>query len=402
MVAVGGPPGIIQRKRREADQSAAGFAAAGGVVRQSTIREPGDGNRGVLRMRILHTADWHLGDRLGRIDRTDDLRRAVERVADYCTDEKVDVLLVAGDLFSELAGAGRPARRHPPFAGVVRRLPARRRHHPHPDRQPRQGKLLPDAAARHEPGRPRRRPARRPRAARPALPRHQPDLPPPGRPRRVEVQFVLMPYPTPTRYLHDEEPPSVPGPRRKEPPPACGVHRTAARHAAAPGFDPSLPTVLSAHIAVQGSDLPTLFRLTRAGRHRLRRRRPAGRLRLRRAGPHPQAAVPGRPDARPLLRQHRAPGPRREATTTRASSCSTSARRDCAASRGAAAGGDADLRRRDRSCPRPKLPRAARALSRREARPGADRLHLHGRRGQPRGNACGSWKRSSRAGTTAT
>ena len=55
-------------------------------------------------MRILHTADWHLGDRLGRIDRTDDLRRAVERVADYCRTEKVDVLLVAGDLFSELAG----------------------------------------------------------------------------------------------------------------------------------------------------------------------------------------------------------------------------------------------------------------------------------------------------------
>src|ERR671927_551209 len=54
-------------------------------------------------MKILHTADWHLGDRLGRIDRTDDLRRAVERVAEYCRQEKVDVLLVAGDLFSELA-----------------------------------------------------------------------------------------------------------------------------------------------------------------------------------------------------------------------------------------------------------------------------------------------------------
>src|SRR5438477_605217 len=54
-------------------------------------------------MRILHTADWHLADRLGRIDRTDDLRRAVERVAAYCKEEKVDVLLVAGDLFSELA-----------------------------------------------------------------------------------------------------------------------------------------------------------------------------------------------------------------------------------------------------------------------------------------------------------
>ena len=29
-------------------------------------------------MRILHTADWHLNDRLGRIDRTDDLRKAGE------------------------------------------------------------------------------------------------------------------------------------------------------------------------------------------------------------------------------------------------------------------------------------------------------------------------------------
>ena len=54
-------------------------------------------------MRILHTADWHLGDRLGRIDRTGDLRRAVERIAAYCRSEAVDVLLVAGDLFSDLA-----------------------------------------------------------------------------------------------------------------------------------------------------------------------------------------------------------------------------------------------------------------------------------------------------------
>ena len=54
-------------------------------------------------MRILHTADWHLGDRMGRIDRTDDLRKAVERVAVYCEQEKVDLLLVAGDLFSELS-----------------------------------------------------------------------------------------------------------------------------------------------------------------------------------------------------------------------------------------------------------------------------------------------------------
>jgi exonuclease SbcD len=53
-------------------------------------------------MKILHTADWHLGDRLGRIDRTEDLRRAVERVAAHCDRYEADVLLVAGDLFSEL------------------------------------------------------------------------------------------------------------------------------------------------------------------------------------------------------------------------------------------------------------------------------------------------------------
>jgi exonuclease SbcD len=54
-------------------------------------------------MKVLHTADWHLGDRLGRIDRTADLRRSVERIGCYCAEEKVDVLLVAGDLFSELS-----------------------------------------------------------------------------------------------------------------------------------------------------------------------------------------------------------------------------------------------------------------------------------------------------------
>ena len=48
-------------------------------------------------MRILHTADWHLCDRLGRIDRTDDLKARVERVAELCNERAVDLLLLAGD-----------------------------------------------------------------------------------------------------------------------------------------------------------------------------------------------------------------------------------------------------------------------------------------------------------------
>jgi exonuclease SbcD len=53
-------------------------------------------------VKIVHTADWHLGHRSGRVDRTGDLRAAVRQIADVCAAERVDVLLVAGDVFSEL------------------------------------------------------------------------------------------------------------------------------------------------------------------------------------------------------------------------------------------------------------------------------------------------------------
>jgi exonuclease SbcD len=54
-------------------------------------------------MKILHTADWHLCNKLGRLDRTADLRARVEHVAQLCLDHQVEVLLVAGDLFCEHA-----------------------------------------------------------------------------------------------------------------------------------------------------------------------------------------------------------------------------------------------------------------------------------------------------------
>ena len=54
-------------------------------------------------MKIIHTADWHLCDRLGRIDRTSDLQNRVESIARLCEEHQVDVLLIAGDLFSEQA-----------------------------------------------------------------------------------------------------------------------------------------------------------------------------------------------------------------------------------------------------------------------------------------------------------
>jgi exonuclease SbcD len=54
-------------------------------------------------MRILHTADWHVGRRLGRYDRTAELRAALDEVADVADREQVDLVLVAGDVFDRPA-----------------------------------------------------------------------------------------------------------------------------------------------------------------------------------------------------------------------------------------------------------------------------------------------------------
>jgi exonuclease SbcD len=56
-------------------------------------------------MRILHTADWHVGRRLGRHDRTDEMRDALDEVARIADEEQVDLVLVAGDVFDRAAPA---------------------------------------------------------------------------------------------------------------------------------------------------------------------------------------------------------------------------------------------------------------------------------------------------------
>jgi exonuclease SbcD len=58
-----------------------------------------------MSMKLLHTADWHLNDRLGKRDRTRHLQERVERVAAICEEERVDVIALAGDVFSEEAKA---------------------------------------------------------------------------------------------------------------------------------------------------------------------------------------------------------------------------------------------------------------------------------------------------------
>jgi DNA repair protein SbcD/Mre11 len=52
-------------------------------------------------MRILHTSDWHMGDSLGRVDRSGDVVRALEQIAAWLDEGRVDVMMVTGDFFSD-------------------------------------------------------------------------------------------------------------------------------------------------------------------------------------------------------------------------------------------------------------------------------------------------------------
>lgn len=52
-------------------------------------------------MRILHTADWHLTEKLGSIDRRSDLLARMQEIATYLDEYRVDVMLIAGDVFSQ-------------------------------------------------------------------------------------------------------------------------------------------------------------------------------------------------------------------------------------------------------------------------------------------------------------
>lgn len=50
-------------------------------------------------MKILHTADWHLGKRLEKFSRLDEQRDVLSEIIAIADDEDVDVILIAGDLF---------------------------------------------------------------------------------------------------------------------------------------------------------------------------------------------------------------------------------------------------------------------------------------------------------------
>jgi len=215
-------------------------------------------------MKILHTADWHLGDRLGRIDRTGDLRSAVERIALYCKQENVDVLLVAGDLFSELArpDALRESIRH--WQEAFREFLE-------------SGGTILTLTGNHDNEHFCQTLVSAMSLAAPTL-GHMGDTVPPGRlylaadPTfiRLEdrlggypVQFVLMPYPTPSRFFKGEAALKYGSPEEKNKLLITAWADALREIRAHPKYDLKAPAVLGAHVHVHGSSVgPSLFRIT--------------------------------------------------------------------------------------------------------------------------------------------
>jgi DNA repair protein SbcD/Mre11 len=215
-------------------------------------------------MRILHTADWHLGDRLGRIDRTDDLRKAVERVATHCKEQSVDVLLVAGDLFSELARPDglRETIRHwqEVFAeflesgGTILTLTGN-----HDNENFCQTLVSAMTLASPTVGKPGETvpPGRLYLAADPTFLRLE------DRMGGFPVQFVLMPYPTPGRFFKGEGGLKYGSPEEKNNLLVSAWSDALQDIRNHPKYDQKAPAVLGAHVHVHGSNVgPSLFRIT--------------------------------------------------------------------------------------------------------------------------------------------
>ena len=58
-----------------------------------------DKNTNIELMKILHTADWHLGQSLYGFDRLDEQRRFLEQLCEVVAEERPDAMIVAGDVF---------------------------------------------------------------------------------------------------------------------------------------------------------------------------------------------------------------------------------------------------------------------------------------------------------------
>jgi exonuclease SbcD len=208
-------------------------------------------------LKIIHTADWHLCDLLGRIKRYDDFRVRVEAVAGLCEEHAVDVVLIAGDLFSEQAQPEEMTRalQHihevfEPFFSRGGTILAITGNH---DRDVRINMIQAGMSLA------RPAPANCVLESGRMYVENKLNLVSLQTAAGDRVQFVLLPYPMVSRYTEATD-----VYRTKEEENKLLQDRAAEWIRDVPGrpsFDPGVPTVLAAHLNVRGSEVHSLYKL---------------------------------------------------------------------------------------------------------------------------------------------
>lgn len=213
-------------------------------------------------MRILHTSDWHLNDRLGRIKRQGDIVARLEEIAGYLDEYQVDVMVVAGDFLGQdnykrieelQAAIGDVNRVFKPFLLRGGTIVAISGNH---DNQHFFNLLrfALDLAVPIDPKQSGPRPRGRLYLA--AQPTYLLLEDKTGQ----QVQFILMPYPTPLRYLRNETTAYSSLDEKNRLLYQAMIQRI--RQFQQRVIDPRLHSVLVGHAHIRGSHIHNLYRIS--------------------------------------------------------------------------------------------------------------------------------------------
>jgi len=210
-------------------------------------------------MRILHTSDWHLNDKLGRIPRQGDIVNRLKEIANYLDEHGVDVMVVAGDLFSQYnrmdelkSAVGEMRETFRPFllrGGTIVTISGNHDNEAFFNLM----SFAIDLADPIDPNKIGVRPGGRLYLA--AQPTYLLLKDQAGQ----QVQFVLIPYPTSSRYLKDEKTKYGSMAEKNR-----FLHRAMVQtinEIKGKFIKPELPSILVGHAHIRGSELHNLYRI---------------------------------------------------------------------------------------------------------------------------------------------
>src|SRR5919107_1672020 len=76
-------------------------------------------------MKILHTADWHLGKRFEQCERTDEHQHFLDWLIGVISQHEIDVLLIAGDVFDTGSPSNAALKQYYDFLWALRKTNCR-------------------------------------------------------------------------------------------------------------------------------------------------------------------------------------------------------------------------------------------------------------------------------------